>query len=215
MWNDIDRSQPYSTQHAVTMKVMHQFVCGDNPNIEMPIRKDEFIKQGLIEFAPSMEMSKFTRNQVNTGLAKAAKNAISTGLGTCQALPTKAGNPASKTICVTMHTIASGKRQGQKVNACLQGLAKFRRQVKIDAAQALEAAYRANKDLPIYVAEGVVDKDGAARTFIDFNKAAKAWLQANYNKKDATGKVVEQWWETDPVTKSLRKAESMSKVSTL
>ena len=190
-YTNVDRSESYAVQHALTVSDMDAFVRGTARTVQLPICDDKF-SVGLIEFTKDYAMNTFKRSDIYAGLAECAKNAIEDGNASCSALPTKAGKAGALALLTTKYTTqARGNRPSRTVNCMMQGLAAHRRANKNRAKQA--ALQLALDEGRAYVAEGVVTKDGAARTFENRDLAAKAWVRANHPLKG-------DWW-TDRANK--------------
>jgi len=190
-YTNVDRSESYAVQHALTVSDMTAFVRGKAQTVQLPICDDK-LSVGLVEFTKDYAMNTFKRSALYAGLAECAKNAIDDGNSACANLPTKAGKTGAMALLTTNYTTqARGDRPSRTVNAMMQGLGAHRRANKTRAKHAALAL--ALKEGRAYVAEGVTLADGTARTFENRELASKAWVRANHPLKG-------DWW-TDRANK--------------
>lgn len=185
----IDRQQAYAAQHDMTRRDMHVFVASNKQKVDLPIRREEFIWCGLIEFTPQYAMNTFTRKEIYTGLGLAAENAVADGPQACSSLPTKPNKQGAGLLLTTTYTPTRGKLKGQKVNALFAGLAAHRRANKRRASEAeRQASVKAGT---AFVVEGVVNKTtGELIIYANEAKALKAALR-HICKVRKMG----EWWQ--------------------
>ena len=197
------RQQAYALQHEATVLDMQTFVRGNKRSVSLPI-KAEFVSTGIIEWSKDYVMTQFTRSDLYAGLTIAYENARKHGPQACGSLPSKPNKTGHINALGMGYTpTPRGKNAGKpkrRVSLVLQGLAATRQANGRAAYKAdLEASVKAGT---AFTAEGVVDKDGASRSYPDEHSARKAWVRqdANYGAN---------WWDCDKAVKAERLAEAV------
>ena len=171
----------YAMQHTASMETAQTFLRSKRKTVELPLSAS-MLAEGRIEHSANKELVTFTRAQLIEGLTLATNIAIEHGPNSCSNLP-NAGKAISVINALAVkHPVSRGVNKGQKRIAVLQGLANYRRTLK--RTQAATERTQAENDGTAWYADGVVDKDGVARTYTSESKARKAWARANYDGDD-------------------------------
>tara|TARA_Y100001972_G_C7607037_1_gene304271 strand:+ start:404 stop:982 length:579 start_codon:yes stop_codon:yes gene_type:complete len=189
-------SARYAVAKQPLIDGMRTFMLGNSKKVTLPMNKEAFLKNGLIEDG---DPNTFTRRQVQQGLARCVKNVKSgNGHGPVGrvALPDGISKVASVRILEAKHP----RPTGDPDSLLLACLAKYRKHIRKAAqAVAIEASVKAGT---AWVAEEVVDADGNPRIFVDQVSAIKAWARSQNA----------DWWK-DPTTKANLLAEGAQRVS--
>jgi len=186
----------YAVAKQPLINDMRTFMLGNSKKVTLPMDKEAFLKNGLIEDG---DPNTFTRKQVQQGLARCVRNVRSgDGHGPAGrvALPDAISKAASVRILEAKHP----RKTGDPDSLLLACLAKYRKHIRKAAqAVAIKASVKAGT---AWVAEEVYDKDGNFRIFVDQMSAIKAWARS----QDV------DWWK-DPTTKASLLAEGAQRVS--
>jgi len=189
-------SARYAVAKQPLIDGMRTFMLGNSKKVTLPMDKEAFLKNGLIEDG---DPNTFTRRQVQQGLARCVKNVKSgNGHGPVGrvALPDGISKAASVRILEAKHP----RKTGDPDSLLLACLAKYRKHIRKEAhSVAIKASVKAGT---AWVAEEVVDADGNPVIFVDQMSAIKAWARSQNA----------DWWK-DPTTKATLLAEGASRVS--
>ena len=188
------RQQAYALQHEETILTMQAFISGTKAKVELPIAGD-FVSTGIIEWSKDYAMTTFTRGELYAGLTMAYQNARDNGPQACGSLPAKPNKSGHINALGMGYTPTRGKNKNRRVVLVLQGLSATRQANK-------RAAYKADLEASVsagtaFTAEGVVDKDGASRVYMDEHSARKAFCRKAHG---------DSWWDCDKAIKAERLA---------
>ena len=192
----------YAEQHLPNLQAMADIVSDKRADRTIAIDKEAFLERGRIEHLRTGQVAhSFTKKEIYAGLKLCVANAKEKGPLSCVALPDKPNKAGVLNMMKMYHTIASGKRMGEKVNLLLHGLAAHRKALRRDAKAAeLELVKAAGQE---WYAEGVTLADGRLRAYTDMAKAMKGWIRNTYGAD----------WYSDPAKKVQYLQEAASKVS--
>ena len=194
--NETLKSKAYALQFVGVIAQIAAFIMSSKRSLSLPIRP-EFATVGTIEWSQKGAMHTFTRAEIKSGLFAALGQARKHGPQACRSLPATPNKNAFIIKALNMTYAKNGR------NLLLVGLGKARKAMK-DAATiaATQAAIDAGT---AWVAEGVVDKDGASKVFHEEDAARRAWCR----HKDNYGA---EWYQ-DADGNSLSKADKNARKS--
>ena len=191
----------YAMQHTASMETAQTFLRSKRKTVELPLSAS-MLAEGRIEHSANKELVTFTRAQLIEGLTLATNIAIEHGPNSCRNLP-NAGKAISVINALAVkHTVSRGVNKGEKRIAMLQGQSVYRGTLKRIRAAAERT--QAENDGTAWYADGVVDKDGVARTYTSEQKARKAHARMTHDaamaaRMDAHAKMTKAQRKKNPL----------------
>lgn len=141
--NNNNATPSYAIQMKNIPKDLLGFLRGKAKSIDLPIKRDEFLAEGKIEwtvgYGKENTTNTFTRGEITRGLQTAHSRVLEHGkpIGVVKGFPTGTPNKTGlQNILALSHPINRGVNAGKRVNALFHCLAAVRRSEKSEAKTA-------------------------------------------------------------------------------